>query len=80
MTALIPADMPRLPSFFSALVSRRYYFEVEVRFGTKNRIPAQRPMRLRIPVQMVHAGLEKGWGGAPEAEFDDDPKVPAYVP
>jgi len=37
-------------------------------------------MKLRIPIQMVHAGLEKGWGGPPDADFEDDPKVPAYVP
>lgn len=78
--ALIPLDAPRLPSFFSTLVSRRYAFDVEIRFGTELGIRAQKPMRLRIPIQMVHAGLEKGWGGPPDADFEDDPKVPAYVP
>jgi len=73
-------DAPRLPSFFSSLVSRRYAFDVEIKFGSDLGIKSQKPMKLRIPVQMVHAGLEKGWGGLPEAEFDEDMKVPAYVP
>jgi hypothetical protein len=78
--ALIPYDAPNLPSFFSTLVSRRYAFDVEIRFGTEFGIRSQKPMRLRIPVQMVHAGLSKGSDGLPDAEFEDDPKVPAYVP
>jgi hypothetical protein len=78
--ALIPHDAPRLPSFFSTLVSRRYAFDVEIRFGTDLGIKPQKPMRLRIPVQMVYAMLEKGCGSAPEDEFKDNERVPAYVP
>lgn len=78
--ALIPYDAPKLPSFFSSLVSRRYAFNIEIRFGSAAGIKPQRPMRLRIPVQMVHAGFHKGWSGLPEAEYEDDPEVPAYVP
>ena len=78
--ALIPYDAPRLPSFFSTLVSRRYSFDVEIQFGTDLGIKSQKPMKLKIPVQFVHAGLEKGWGGPPEVDFEEDSKVPAYVP
>lgn len=78
--ALIPYNAPKLPSFFSSLVSRRYAFDVEVRFGTELGIRSQKPMKLRIPVQMVHAGLKKSWRELPDADFEDDPKVPAYVP
>jgi hypothetical protein len=78
--ALIPYDAPKLPSFFSTLVCRRYAFDVEIRFGTELGIRSQKPMKLRIPVQMVHATPAKGWGGLPDADFEDDPKVPAYCP
>jgi hypothetical protein len=78
--ALIPYDAPKLPSFFSSLVSRRYAFNVEIRFGTELGIRSQKPIKLRIPVQMVHAGLQKSWRELPDGDFEDDPKVPAYVP
>lgn len=76
----IPYDAPRLPSFFSSLVSRRYALDVDIRLGTDLGMPPQKPMKLRIPVQIIHAGLQKGWDNLAEADFEEDQKLPAYVP
>lgn len=78
--ALMPNDAPRVPSFFSTLISRHYAFDVTIKFGTEHATRSQRPMKLRIPVQIVHAGLSKGWDCCPDEDFEDDLEVPAYFP
>jgi hypothetical protein len=79
LMTLIPDDIPRLPSFFSSLVSRRYAFDVEIVLRTKLGV-SNKPVHLRIPVQIVHAPVGKCPGGPPELEFEDNLKAPAYVP
>jgi hypothetical protein len=76
---LLPDDVPRLPSFFSTLVSRRYAFDVQVVLGSKLGV-SYKPMYLRIPVQMVHGPVGKHPDGPSEVNFEDDLNAPAYVP
>lgn len=77
LMTLLPEDVPRLPSFFSTLVSRRYAFDVQLVFGAKL---GSKPVHLRIPVQIVHAPVEKHPDRPSHVEFEDDLKAPAYVP
>jgi hypothetical protein len=79
VAAFLPQDCPRLPSFFFSLVSRRYAFDVRIRLLSESGICSHKPMRLRIPVQMVHAPLSKMFYAPPESGFDHDLKAPAYV-
>ena len=76
LTTSLPDDVPRLPSFFFTLVSRRYVFDVNVVFGNKL---GGKTVHLRIPVQIVHAPVGKQPDGHPDVEFKDDLKAPAYV-
>lgn len=78
LTMPLPDDMPRLPSFFSTLASRRYAFDLQFVVGTKRGI-SQKPFHLRIPVQIVHTPVEKNPDRL-SVDFEDDVTVPAYVP
>jgi hypothetical protein len=77
LTTFLPDEVPRLPSFFSTLVSRRYAFDVQIAFGNKL---GSKSVRLRIPVQIVHAPVGKHLGGPLDVGFKVDLKAPAYVP
>lgn len=78
---LLPEDVPRLPSFFSSLVSRRYAFHLQIVLKIKRGV-SSKPILLRIPIQIVHASVEKHPAGPSdwEVEFSDDLRAPAYVP
>jgi hypothetical protein len=78
ITTLLPDDVPRLPSFFSTLVSRRYAFDVQIVLSKLG--VSHKPMHLRVPVQMVYSRIGKCPDGPPEVVFEDDLKAPAYVP
>jgi hypothetical protein len=78
LTMPLPDDMPRVPSFFSTLASRRYAFDLQIVVGTKRGI-SQKPLRLRIPVQIVHTPVEKNPDGL-SVDFEDDLQAPVYVP
>jgi hypothetical protein len=79
VAALLPNNCPRLPSFFFSLVSRRYAFDVQIKLISDSGMCSHKPMKLRIPVQMVHAPLEKLFFAPQEFDIEDDLKAPAYV-
>lgn len=76
LMTLLPDDLPRLPSFFSTLVSRRYAFDLQVMLGPR----LHKPMYLRIPVQIVHGSVGKHPDGPLEGDFEEDLNAPAYAP
>jgi hypothetical protein len=78
--AHLPSDTPRLPSFFSALVSGRYSFHVEAKLSSESGSCLHNKLRLNVPIQVVHGPLETECNEREEAELDDNPKVPVYVP
>jgi hypothetical protein len=80
VSATLPPDAPRLPSFLSALVARRYAFHVQAKLSSKSGICLHNRLRLKVPVQVVHAPLEKEFDTHFEVDLDDDSKSPIYVP
>jgi hypothetical protein len=75
---ILPEDFSRLPSFFSTLVARRYAFKLEIALGTRYSITSRKPIKLRVPVQIVHTPGRKSAIAPPEIEFDDL-DAPPYV-
>lgn len=75
-----PPDVPRLPSFFSSLVSRRYAYCVKFGFGACLGPRYMKTMRFRIPVQMVHLSVGEDFGDPKPEKFEDNDKVPPYIP
>jgi hypothetical protein len=78
LPVVLPEDSSRLPSFHSAMVARRYAFNVQVSLGPKHSIHLRKPIKLRIPVQIVHAQRPKSATPMSEVDFDDL-DVPPYV-
>ena len=81
--AHLPSDAPRLPSFFSALVSRRYAFHVQAKLSSESGICVHNKLRLKVPVQMVHhAALRQESDDylVDDIDLGDDAKAPPYVP
>lgn len=79
MITMLPENISRLPSFFSTLVARRYAFDVEIVFGVGRGIALHRPIKLRIPVQVVHAPALKCPSRPSEVALEEDLKAPPYV-
>lgn len=74
----LPSDAPRLPSFFSGLVSRRYAFHIEAKLGSESGNCLHDRLRLKVPVQVIHAPIDTEVGE--EVELDDATEAPIYVP
>jgi hypothetical protein len=52
---------------------------VRIKLISDSGMCSHKPMKLRIPVQMVHAPLEKLFFAPQEFDIEDDLKAPAYV-
>ncbi|KFZ16617.1 hypothetical protein V502_05007 [Pseudogymnoascus sp. VKM F-4520 (FW-2644)] len=77
VTTILPWSFSRLPSFFTSLVARRYAFDVQITFGHWSSINVfHKPIKLRIPLQIVHFAAGKFLGHSLE---DDDLEAPVYV-
>ncbi|KAE9372632.1 hypothetical protein N431DRAFT_457332 [Stipitochalara longipes BDJ] len=74
----LPSDAPRLPSFFSGLVSRRYAFHIEAKLGSESGCCLHDRLKLKVPVQVIHAPINTELGE--EEEVDDTAEAPLYVP
>jgi hypothetical protein len=78
--AHLPSDAPRLPSFFSALVSRRYAFHVQAKLSSESGIFSHDRLRLKIPVQVIHAPRKTGFNEREDEMLENEAEVPYYVP
>ncbi|KAN0110793.1 hypothetical protein V8E51_007180 [Hyaloscypha variabilis] len=74
----LPADAPRLPSFFAGLVSRRYAFLIEAKLSSESGSCLHDRLKLKVPVQVVHAPVVTELGD--EEELDCTTESPIYVP
>jgi hypothetical protein len=78
--AVLPKNFSRLPSFFSAFIARRYSFDLEIAFRSRGSITTSRkPIKLRIPVQVVHSPKEKCPERLSEVDMEDYLEAPPYV-
>jgi hypothetical protein len=78
MPIVLPEDFSRLPSFFSALIARRYAINLQIILGTKYSIASSKPIKLRIPVQIIHSPTRKSAIAHSAAEVEDL-DAPPYV-
>lgn len=79
MFTVLPRNFSRLPSFISTLVARRYAFDLEIILSLGRDVALHKPIKLRIPVQVVHCPAQKCRSRPSEVAIEEDLKAPPYV-
>lgn len=75
----LPKNFSRLPSFVSTLVVRRYVLDLRIVFTTGRGIDLHKPIKLQVPIQIVHAPVEKCESRLSELEIENNQCPPIYI-